>query len=153
MDFRQATALFADPDFDGEPVQIFEPKPNQPPVPPDEIEAGPPDNNIAGPFDPPPPGRPRYYVDNVEVRVATERVQYLDSDGKLITESLKDYSRKKVRSSYSSLDQFLSAWDHADRKEAILKELAEKGVFIEELAEQVGRDYDDFDLVCHVAFD
>ena len=98
-------------------------------------------------------GATRYYVDNVEVRVATERVQYLDADGKLITESLKDYSRKTVRKAYASLDDFLTAWNDADRKQAILEELAAKGVFLDELAEQVGRDYDAFDLVCHVAFD
>jgi type I restriction enzyme R subunit len=156
MDFRQATTLFADPDFDGEPVQIYTPKEGETPVPPDEGDENETDPGpiIDGPFvDPPGPPRPRYYVDNVEVRVATERVQYLDADGKLITESLKDYSRKKVLNSYASLEQFLTAWNNADRKEAILRELAEKGVFIEELAEQVGREFDDFDLVCHVAYD
>jgi len=89
----------------------------------------------------------------VEVRVATERVQYLDANGKLITESLRDYTRKAVLKEYASLDAFLSGWNDADRKQVILEELAEKGVFLDELAEQVGRDYDAFDLVCHVAFD
>jgi len=111
----------------------------------------------AGPFggkqDPPRPGVTRYYVDDVEVRVLTERVQYLDADGKLITESLRDYSRKTLRKAYASLDAFLNAWNDADRKQAILGELAAQGVFLDELAEQVGRDYDAFDLVCHVAFD
>jgi type I restriction enzyme R subunit len=92
-------------------------------------------------------------VDNVEVRVATERVQYLDEHGKLITQSLKDYSRKTLRQSYVSLDAFLTVWNETSRKQAILDELLEKGVFLEELAEQVGREYDAFDLVCHVAFD
>jgi len=92
-------------------------------------------------------------VNNVEVRVATERVQYLDANGKLITESLKDYSRQTMRQSYASLDKFLRDWEDADRKQAILDELAAKGIFFEELAEQVGHDYDAFDLVCHVAFD
>ena len=86
-------------------------------------------------------------------RVATERVQYLDDDGKLITESLKDYTRKTVRKAYASLDAFLTAWNDAERKQAILEELAGQGVFLDELAEQVGRDFDAFDLVCHVAFD
>ena len=95
----------------------------------------------------------KYYVDDVEVRVATERVQYLDDDGKLITESLKDYTRKTVRKAYASLDEFLSAWNDAERKQAIVEELASKGVFLDELAEQVGRDFDAFDLICHVAFD
>ncbi len=155
MDFRRATALFADPDFDGDPVQIYEPGPEEPPVPPDdplgsEEEPGP----YPGPLpEPEPPGRTKYYVNNVEVRVATERVQYLDAQGKLITESLKDYSRKSVRQSYVSLDKFLSRWSEADKKQAVLEELANQGVFIEELAAQVGRDYDAFDLICHVAFD
>ncbi len=161
MDFRRATALFADPDFDGDPVQIYEPGPDQPPVPPDD-EAQPGEGEVDGegdadPFggeqDPPGPGVTRYYVDNVEVRVVTERVQYLDADGKLITESLRDYSRKTLRKAYASLDAFLNAWNDAERKQVILEELVAQGVFLDELAEQVGRDYDAFDLVCHVAFD
>ncbi|MGB8145650.1 MAG: type I restriction-modification enzyme R subunit C-terminal domain-containing protein, partial [Chromatiaceae bacterium] len=104
-------------------------------------------------LDPPGPGATRYYVDDVAVRVVTERVQYLDADGRLITESLRDYSRKTLRKTYASLDAFLNAWNDADRKLAILEELAAKGVYLDELAEQVGRDYDAFDLVCHVAFD
>jgi type I restriction enzyme R subunit len=80
-------------------------------------------------------------------------VQYLDEHGKLITESLKDYTRKTVRQAYTSLNAFLNAWNDAGRKQAIVEELANHGVFLEELAEQVGRDYDAFDLVCHVAFD
>ena len=161
MDFRGATALFADPDFDGDPVQIYEPGPGQSPVPPDDDpQAG--EDGIGGegdvdPFgdgqDLPGPGATRYYVDDVAVRVVTERVQYLDADGRLITESLRDYSRKTLRKTYASLDAFLNAWNDADRKLAILEELAAKGVFLDELAEQVGRDYDAFDLVCHVAFD
>src|ERR1700722_12443503 len=67
--------------------------------------------------------------------------------------SLKDYARKTVRKEYASLDQFLHVWNEAKRKQAILEELATKGVFLDELAEQVGREYDAFDLVCHVAFD
>ena len=161
MDFKRATALFADSDFDGDPVQIYEPGPNEPPVPPDDPidpeQEYPPDNTLTDPQwlgDPPPgPGWTKYYVNNVEVRVATERVQYLDEFGKLITESLKDYSRKTVRQSYASLNAFLTVWNDAEKKQAILDELAAKGVFLEELAEQVGRDYDAFDLVCHVAFD
>ncbi len=161
MDFRQATALFADPGFDGDPVQIYEPKGDDPVVPPDDLpedaEAEPPGGpDLIDPFEgeePPGPRPTKYYVNNVEVRVATERVQYLDASGKLITESLKDYSRKTVRQAYTSLEAFLNVWNDAERKQAILEELAAKGVFLDELAEQVGRDYDAFDLVCHVAFD
>ena len=85
--------------------------------------------------------------------MATERVQFLDAEGNLITESLTDYTRKTVRKTYATLSLFLSAWNDAQRKLAILEELASRGVFFDELAEQVGRDYDAFDLVCHVAFD
>ena len=162
MDFRQATALFVDPDFDGDPVQIYEPKEGETVVPPDTDdgalhESPPPygdtiiDIEVDGGLGGTRP--PRYFVDNVEVRVATERVQYLDEHGKLITESLKDYSRKALRKAYTSLDQFLTCWNDAKKKQAVLEELAAKGVFLDELAELVGRDYDAFDLVCHVAFD
>jgi type I restriction enzyme R subunit len=156
MDFRRATALFADPDFDGDPVQIYAPDSDETVVPPDDSSG--PEN-----FEPADIGIDdnlgaservtRYVVDNVEVRVATERVQYLDEHGSLITESLRDYSRKTVRQAYASLDDFLNVWNDAVRKQAILDELARKGVFLDELAAQVGRDYDAFDLVCHIAFD
>ena len=156
MDFRQATALFADPDFDGDPVQIYEPLPMDPILPGEDessvIKEGP---EVV--IDPEAPGAGstsrKYYLGGVEVSVATERVQYLDAQGKLITESLKDYSRKTLLQAYTSLDQFLTVWRDAEKKAAILEELAAKGVFLDELAEQVGRDYDPFDLVCHIAFD
>ncbi len=162
MDFRNATKLFADPDFDGDPVQIYEPGSKDSPVPPDDVPEG---ENAALPggliYDPAvvltpvSTGQPRhkYYVDDVEVTITSERVQYLDGDGKLITESLRDYTRKTVRSAYASLSAFLNAWKAADRKQAIVEELANQGVFLDDLAEQVGRDYDAFDLVCHVCFD
>ena len=162
MDFKRATALFADPAFDGDPVQIYEPGPNDPPVPPDEPPlAGDEDEarlvfEPPGQFDPLGVGEPppmKYYVDDVEVTVVTERVQYLDEHGRLITESLKDYTRKTVRKAYTSLNAFLNAWNDAERKQAIIEELSAQGVFLDELAEQVGHGYDAFDLVCHVAFD
>ena len=154
LDFKRATALFADPTFDGEPVQIYEPGPDDPPLPPEEVpydsEEQPPSLTTGEP----PAGRAiTYVVDDVEVRVATERVQYLDGNGRLITESLKDYSRKTVNQAYATLDDFLSAWNAAERKQAVVEELAARGVFFDELAEQIGPDYDAFDLVCHVAFD
>jgi type I restriction enzyme R subunit len=162
MDFRGATALFADPDFDGDPVQIYEPGPDDPPDPPTPDEDGSQGHgegeasgkeSLGGTcVDNPPKGK-RFFVNDVSVTVAYERVEYLDANGKLITESLKDYSRKAVRGAYASLADFLNAWDHAERKQAVLQELGTKGVFIEELAAQVGRDYDAFDLLCHVAFD
>jgi type I restriction enzyme R subunit len=165
MDFRQATTLFADPDFDGPPEQIYTPGPDDPVTPPEDVEPPVDAGEGAEGGEGLPPGGPdggtttggggitRYYVDDVEVRVATERVQYLDADGRLITESLRDYTRKTVQKTYQSLDAFLNAWHDADRKQAILEELAEKGVFLDDLAEQIGTDFDPFDLICHVAFD
>lgn len=161
MDFKRATALFADPDFDGEPVKTYEPGPDDPPTPPDDTDGGEEPDDNEGIVDPPingtspsGPRSKRYVVDTVEFSVATERVQYLDgTTGKLITESLKDYTRKTLRKSYAVLDDFLTVWNDAERKQVILQELAAKGVFLDELAEQVGRQYDPFDLVCHIAFD
>ena len=105
---------------------------------------------------PPLPGggtRTKYYVDDVPVKVMSERVQYYGNDGKLITESLKDYTRKAILSKYRSLDVFLQHWSSSEQKQAVLTELEDHGVFFDELAEQVGKDLDPFDLVCHVAFD
>ena len=107
--------------------------------------------------DPEPPEDPtpriKYYVDGVEVTVLREQVQYFDKDGKPITESLKDYTRKAVRSNFASLREFLHRWTSADRKEVLLAELSEQGIFLDALEAEVGRNYDPFDLVCHVAFD
>jgi type I restriction enzyme R subunit len=163
MDFKRATALFADPAFDGDPVQIYEPESSDPVVPPDpQLSYVDETQSIAGGLDEDNPLCPggesslrqaKYYVDDVEVRIASERVQYLDSEGNLITESLKGYTRKTVRKTYDSLQAFKDSWNNAEAKEDVIEELAGLGVFLEELAEQVGRDYDPFDLVCHVAFD
>lgn len=99
----------------------------------------------------------RYVVANVPVKVATERVQYFDANGKLITESLKDYTRKAVTKEFATLDDFLRRWSSAEKKQAIIEELAEHGVFFEALADEVGeksgKAFDPFDLVCHVAWD
>lgn len=147
MDFKKATELFADPAFDGEPVQVYEPLPVESPVPPDET------NDIIVEPLPPGSGRLKYVVSNVPVSIVSERVQYYGTNGKLITESLKDYTRKTVRQKFSSLDAFLSRWSAAKQKQAIIQELLEQGVLLEALAEEVGKDFDSFDLICHVAFD
>ncbi|PYD88293.1 restriction endonuclease [Pseudomonas syringae pv. pisi] len=166
MDFKKATELFADPDFDGPPEQIYEPTGEEPPVPPDE-EPPPDDTGPAGPDGQPEPPLPpetegerriKYVVGGeVDVYVIAERVQYYGPDGKLITESLKDYTRRAVRKEYASLDDFLRRWGGAERKKAVIEELEAQGVILEALAEEVarkdGRDFDPFDLVCHVAFD
>lgn len=171
VDFRKATAHFADPDFDGEPVQIYEPEEDDPPIPPDDL---PPAVDVDDPIppepsededileDPPPPGPlppppppppPKFYIKGEPVTVLTERVEYLDENGKLITESLKDFSRKAIRAHYASLDKFLARWKSAQRKEAVIEELAEEGLLLDPLLEEVGKDLDPFDLICHIAFD
>ena len=139
MDFRKATELFADPEFDGEPVVIYDP----------DTDEG--DDDSGGDIKPT-EKRKKYYVADVEVSVLAERVQYCDKDGKLITESLKDYTRKSVLKEFSSLDSFLQRWKEADRKSAILEELEGQGVLLEALEVEIGKEYDPFDLVCHVAF-
>ena len=166
MDFKKATELFADEKFDGDPVQIYQPVPGQSPVPPD-LPAEQPGGDQSGgdlpghpPLPPETPGekRVKYVVDrNTTVYVAAERVQYYGSDGKLITESLKDYTRNAVRKEYASLDAFLRKWSAADKKYAIIEELESLGVLLTALAEEAtkndGRMLDPFDLICHVAFD
>jgi type I restriction enzyme, R subunit len=176
MDFKGATRLFSDPDFDGEPVVIYEPKPYEPVVPPETIDP-------AGVSEPEPPpfgpgstgedgtdlggdtsggggaGRTKYVVDDVNVRIAVERAQYLDADGKLITEDyrvlLKDDIRKSLQTQFGTLTDFLRRWKTAERKQAVLEELAEHGVPLEILQQAVanGSELDVFDLVAHVAFD
>src|SRR4029077_6873763 len=79
--------------------------------------------------------------------------QYYGPDGKLITESLKDYTRKTIRKDYQSLDQFLRRRTKTERKSTLMREMEQHGVFFEALAETVGKDFDPFDLICHVAFD
>ncbi|WP_370402890.1 EcoAI/FtnUII family type I restriction enzme subunit R [Tenacibaculum dicentrarchi] len=163
MDFRKATNIFARPDFDGSPVQIYEPEIDDPILPPDEIIE--PDNgNTLEPdvFKPTTPDvtidggdekNKKYYVNNIPVSVVNERVQYYGKDGKLITESLKDYSRKNITKEYASLDDFIQKWTDSEKKEELIKELAEHGVLLDILREDVGLDLDDFDLICHIAFD
>ena len=170
MDFRGATNHFADPDFDGEPVQIYEPGENDPitppegeppattdedPVPPtpdaDEfiIDGEPPDVTI-------PPGgerRRKIYVDGVSAMIVAERVEYLDENGKLVTESLRDFTKKALKKRFVSLDGFLRRWKDAERKQAIIEELENEGLPLDPLMEEIGKDLDPFDLICHVAFD
>ena len=164
MDFRNATKNFADPEFDGQPVQVYEPDENASPVPPDDVQ----DDETVQSWDdaeaveetpdiyldmsetaPP----KKFVVNDVEFTVALERVQHIDKDGKLITESLTDYTQKTILGQYPNLQTFLSNWTVADQKTKIIEELEEQGVYFEALAETVGKDFDAFDLICHVAFD
>ncbi len=163
MDFKKATELFARPDFDGDPVQVFEPQGDEPPIPPDEPSLPGDDEPLPPPEPPLPPEEPgekriKYVIGGeVTVYVVAERVQYYGPDGRLITESLKDYTRRAVRKEYASLDDFLRRWSSADKKQAVVEELEAQGVLLEALAEEVGKKlgkgYDPFDLICHVAFD
>ena len=120
----------------------------------EEILVDPPPPGLPGPLPPPPPPPPpKFYIHGNPVTVLTERVEYLDNDGKLVTETLRDFSRKAIRAQYTSLDQFLKRWNAAERKEAVIAELADEGLLLEPLLEEVGKDLDPFDLICHVAFD
>lgn len=154
MDFRRATELFADPDFDGVPVVIYTPGPDDPVDPPSDPDPNDP-KVITPPVDPPEPPerRTKYVVNDVPVELVAERVQYMGPDGKLITESLTDYTRKRVHDAYPTLEAFLSRWGKAESKHAIINELRAQGVFFEALAEEVGIEFSPFDLVCHIAFD
>lgn len=163
MDFRKATNNFADPNFDWEPVMIYEAKENGTITPDETDETG---NIFITPnstdeilVDPNIDIKEwnwwikKVYVSWVKVEVVNERVQYLWVDWKLITESLKDYSKKNILSQYKSLEDFLKSWKEADKKEVIIEELLEKWVILDELEKEVGKDLDPFDLICHIAFD
>jgi len=139
MDFRKVSELFADPDFDGEPLDGSLYDPTDPIAPPEPRERE-------------PSGVRRYVVNDVPVSVVSERVQYIAADGKLITESLDDYTKKNVTRQYATLNAFLNSWTKAEQKTIILEELEEQGVLFDALQEQVGKDYDPFDLICHVVF-
>ena len=93
------------------------------------------------------------YVDGVPVSIVAERVEYLDAYGKLVTESLRDFSRKELRKHFASLNLFLTRWKQAERKQAVIDELEKEGLPLDALASEVGADLDPFDLICHVAYD
>ena len=172
MDFRNASRLFADPSFDGEPEVVVDLGENDPVNDPEpEIEQGNEDNtsnikqncvneetgeyntgdnNIFTDEDKP----RKYYLGDVAVKVLSERVQYLDKDGKLITESLMDYTKKNILQQYSRLDEFLNKWTKAEKKQVIIEELQDGGVLLDAVREELGNtELDDFDLICHIAYD
>ena len=158
MDFRNATRLFADPDFDGEPISVVDvddeggeetleisPSPDEPIV--DLID----DNNGDDEKKEP---RDKIRVNGVEVTILNERVQYYDKNGKLITESITDYSKRNIREGFATLKDFLAEWNSERRKQVVIDELQERGVLIDALRESaVSKDWDDFDLICHIAYD
>ena len=149
MDFKKATELFRDPDFDGDPVVIYEPDEDDDPVPPDpppEDENGDDEvNEETGVY--------KVRVSDVEVRIIAERIEYLGPDGTLITESYRDFTRKQIQTEFTSLDDFLQRWNNAKKKQAIIDLLEEYGIVLDNLAAEIGKDYGDFDLICHIAFD
>ena len=163
IDFRGATGHFADPDFDGDPVQIYEPGEGDPITPPDDAPEGadtPPtpgaDETIVDqPGLPFPPGDPirKIYVDGVGARILAERVEYLDENGKLVTESLRDFTKTALKKRFASLDDFLKRWKSTERKQAIIEELEAEGLALDAIADELGKNLDPFDLICHVAFD
>ena len=174
IDFRDVSRLFADKDFDGEPVKVKEVNTNEIPDENDEVE----DTNegketpydevgddegkdkgniIRDPFEPIDGGgtesRKKYYVNDVEVSVINDRVMYYGADGKLITESLVDYTRKNLKKEFATLDEFIRKWSEIDKKEELREHFEEEGIFLEDLIQDVDKEMDIFDLVCHVAFD
>lgn len=174
MDFRNVTDKFADPSFDGDPVRVKEIKEDEEltveDVFPDDEPVIDEETGEAVSFD---EGEKEYlqkpeivsggdivaepqgkiYVAGVDVSILNERVQYLDANGKLITESLKDYTKKGLLKEFRSLEDFLSKWNSAEKKKTILEELESHGIILENLMEEVKKDLDIFDLICHVAWD
>jgi type I restriction enzyme R subunit len=146
MDFKKATELFRDPDFDGEPVVIYEPDDDDDPVPPDPDD---PDDEGDDDGD----GTIKYVFDGVPVKIIAERIEYYGPDGNLITESYRDFTRKQIKTEFASLDEFLRRWNTAKKKQAIIELLEEHGVILDNLIEEIGKDYGDFDLICHIAYD
>ena len=164
MDFRNASRLFSDPDFDGEPVSIKNINPgDDTPGDSDEnaeinkVE----ETNERYTYETPTlkpietgERKEKLHVNGVEVNIYNEIVSYYDKDGKLVTESLKDFSKKSILNEYASLDDFLNKWNSTDRKQAILNELEQQGVLIDELRKDIGiDDIGDFDLILHIAYD
>ncbi|PSN14185.1 restriction endonuclease [filamentous cyanobacterium CCT1] len=154
IDFRGATSLFKDEDWDGPPFQDEEFGQGQG----DGSDGGTGTDGTDGnepipPVDSPVEGeRIKYTVSRQEFQVVREQVSYYDKNGELTTESLRDYTRRTVTAAYESLDQFLTKWNETNRKTAIIEELQEQGLLLEALEGMVGPGYDTFDLICHVAF-
>ncbi|MGU3358927.1 EcoAI/FtnUII family type I restriction enzme subunit R [Methylobacterium sp. M6A4_1b] len=165
IDFRGATSHFADPDFDGDPVQIYVPGADDPVTPPDDPTTSPDENltttpeGVASGDDEPGAAKSagagiiKVYVDGVGAKVIAERVEYLDEHGKLVTETLRDFTKAALKKRFASLDDFLKRWKGAERKQAIVEELAAEGLPLDVIADELGKNLDPFDLICHIAFD
>lgn len=166
IDFRGATSHFADKEFDGEPVQVYEPGEDDPIAPPEDspptgADPSPPTPEPTAPEDEPPgvtlgPGgekRRKIYVDGVAAIIIGQRIEYLDENGRLVTESLRDFTKAALRKRFASLDDFLRRWNAAERKRAIVEQLEAEGLPLDPIIEELGKDLDPFDLICHIAFD
>lgn len=163
LDFRNASRLFSDPDFDGEPISIKVVKPGEPMPTEDEgkiensgddtkttdknnVDINHPEKTVNT--------NTKIRVNGVDVNIYNEICSYYDKDGKLVTESLKDFSKRSILNEYASLNDFINKWNSTDRKQAILDELKEQGVLLDELRKDVGNeDIGDFDLILHIAYD
>ncbi|EJT9326424.1 DEAD/DEAH box helicase family protein [Salmonella enterica] len=178
LDFKKATELFADERFDGIPEKVMEATPDDISDPDsgfnETLEEETPDvfadEDINGADEDPatyttsPMGDSsplpeeednrvrKFHINGVTVGVVSQRVQYYDADGRLVTESFKDYTRKTVLKECASLDDFVRKWQDADRKAAVIKELELQGILWDVLAEEVGKDLDPFDMLCHVVY-
>ena len=152
MDFRNVTRLFADPDWDG-PIMIdpgFTPGGQKTPPTP-----GPDDPPV--PIEPPGPKNPKPIVsrDGCKVDIIHKTVSVYDANGKLLRqESIVDYTKENIRGEYASLDNFIRQWSKEEKKEKIREMLLERGIDLELMKSEQGMaDVDDFDFICHVAFD
>ncbi len=175
IDFRNVTDKFADKDFDGAPVKIKESRQDDS-LSEDKIDEGTGEElidpvtgegvafeeevygyddstSLLGDDTPEYGKKEKIYVAGVDVSVLSERKQFLDSNGNLITCSLKEYTKTGILTSYRSLDSFLQAWNDAEKKKIIIQELEEQGLIFEELKEEIKSDLDIFDLICHIAWD
>lgn len=176
LDFKKATELFADERFDGIPEKVMDTTPEDIADPDSDFEEQfdeheeETEDDITGANEDPAPYTVtgsddvgplpeddenkvrKFHVNGVAVGVIAQRVQYYDADGKLVTESFKDYTRKTLLREYASLDDFTRKWQDAERKQAIIKELEQQGIIWEVLAEEVGKELDPFDMLCHVVY-
>jgi type I restriction enzyme R subunit len=171
LDFRNVTDLFADKDFDGDPIRV---KPVSEDidlggiVDEEENDITPIIDEITGDeiiVEPPTPRnllsepaaeyikREKIFVNGVDVSVLVSREMYFDKDGKPITTSLKDHTKEIIKNKFASLDDFLKKWNNTERKEAIIAELQEQGILVDALYDAVDKQVDLFDLICHVAYD
>ena len=170
LDFRNATDLFADKDFDGDPLRIKPIKQDEDPsaiIMDEEADETPIIDEESGEnvvIVPPSIRKPSFattaaepadkiYVNGVNVTALVVRELIFDIDGKLMTKSLKEHTQGIIGKQFKSLDEFLNRWNATDRKQAIIAELEEQGLLVSELEKAVDKDLDLFDMICHLAYD